>query len=235
MQQIWLMPLTDYRISWSLFCQFPESLRQEYDEHRTRVTNPQSHWKDVSKKISDHAQSLLESLCHVQNPLSNAGGDVGDLVDQTPPDRISYATMEQGVFTRWYHGRTVLLGDACHKSLPYGGQGANQAILDSVYLVNKIFALSNKNPSTREWGTLFEEYQRDRTTSAYLAVLGSSAYDFLFGGQGWLASICRFVYFFLLPWNLFYIVSDAFYGVRPLLRFLPLVKDMSCVPTSKCP
>jgi len=229
------MPLTDHRISWSLFCQFPEDLRQEYDEHRTRVTNPQSHWKDVSKKISDHAQSLLESLCHVRNPLSNAGGDFGDLVAQTPPDRISYATMEQGVFTRWYHGRTVLLGDACHKSLPYGGQGANQAILDSVYLVNKLFSMPNKNPSTRELGALFEEYQRDRTTSAYLAVLGSSAYDYLFGGQGWLSSLCRFVYFYLLPRNLFYIVSDAFYGVRPLLRFLPLVKDMSCMPASKRP
>jgi hypothetical protein len=49
--------------------------------------------------------------------------------------------LEQGVVRRWFHGRTVLIGDAAHKSLPYAGQGANQAILDSIALVGKIYLL----------------------------------------------------------------------------------------------
>lgn len=36
----------------------------------------------------------------------------------------------------WTHDRVVLLGDACHATLPYVGQGANQAIEDAVYLAD---------------------------------------------------------------------------------------------------
>ena len=36
----------------------------------------------------------------------------------------------------WSCGRTVLLGDSCHATLPYVGQGANQAIEDSIYLAD---------------------------------------------------------------------------------------------------
>jgi len=36
----------------------------------------------------------------------------------------------------WSRGRVVLLGDSCHATLPYVGQGANQAIEDSIYLAD---------------------------------------------------------------------------------------------------
>ncbi|KAG0054098.1 hypothetical protein BGZ83_011982 [Gryganskiella cystojenkinii] len=201
-RSIWLMPLNGYRIAWNLFCQFPEDLLTDYNEHRALsessknlegdfpapctsiASSDPSSRREISNKIHEHAKSVLKSLAHVKNPLSNAGGDFGDLVEKTQPDHISFAMMEQGIFKRWYHGRTVLIGDACHKSLPYGGQGANQAILDSVFLVNRIFALS-KNPTTRDFESIFEDYQKERTTSAYLAVIGSSCYDCLFGGQGY--------------------------------------------------
>ena len=37
---------------------------------------------------------------------------------------------------KWSHDRVVLLGDSCHATLPYVGQGANQAIEDAVYLAD---------------------------------------------------------------------------------------------------
>lgn len=36
----------------------------------------------------------------------------------------------------WSHDRVVLLGDSCHATLPYVGQGANQAIEDSIVLAD---------------------------------------------------------------------------------------------------
>jgi salicylate hydroxylase len=36
----------------------------------------------------------------------------------------------------WTHGRVVLLGDACHATLPYVGQGANQAMEDAITLAD---------------------------------------------------------------------------------------------------
>lgn len=35
---------------------------------------------------------------------------------------------------RWHKGRVVILGDAAHATLPYLGQGANQAIEDAAQL-----------------------------------------------------------------------------------------------------
>jgi salicylate hydroxylase len=36
----------------------------------------------------------------------------------------------------WFKGRIVLLGDSCHATLPYVGQGANQAIEDAIVLAD---------------------------------------------------------------------------------------------------
>lgn len=38
--------------------------------------------------------------------------------------------------TTWSKGRVTLLGDACHATLPYVGQGANQAIEDAIFLAD---------------------------------------------------------------------------------------------------
>lgn len=98
-------------------------------------------WQSVSNRVHDRAEAALESLRDIPNPLSNRQGRFGDLLDKTDSDKISKVTLEQGVFRHWFHGRTALIGDAAHKSLPYAGQGANQAILDSIALVGKLYLL----------------------------------------------------------------------------------------------
>lgn len=105
-------------------------------------------WQSVSKRVHERAQAALETLRDVPNPLSTRQGRFGDLLDKTDADKISKVTLEQGVFRRWFHGRTVLIGDAAHKSLPYAGQGANQAILDCVALVSKLYFLVKPAPGS---------------------------------------------------------------------------------------
>ncbi|KAG0366324.1 hypothetical protein BGZ54_005529 [Gamsiella multidivaricata] len=230
---VWLMPLTKYRIAWTLFCHFPEDLHQEYKDIQLALrqistslsassndnNNSNNNSNDngdftsanashherlrycLTKKVQEHAQAILESLRGMRNPLSSASGVFGDLLDRTNPDLISKVTIEQGVYSRWYHNRTVLIGDACHKSLPYGGQGANQAILDSIFLVTQLQKLvcssygdhvtevtgprSSLQPPTRsEITAIFEEYYRERSVIAKVATMGSSWFDHIFGGQG---------------------------------------------------
>ena len=49
----------------------------------------------------------------------------------------------------WYKGRVVLLGDACHATLPFAGQGANQAIEDAIVLADCLAkATTSRAPST---------------------------------------------------------------------------------------
>ncbi|KAF9929869.1 hypothetical protein FBU30_001118 [Linnemannia zychae] len=281
---IWLMPLTGYRIAWNVFFHFPEDLLQEYKHlqsipsssisNNEKRSNTDGYWQSISKRVHDRAQAALQDLRSVPNPLSNRNGQFGDLLDLTDPTRISKVTLEQGVFSRWFHGRVVLVGDAAHKSLPYAGQGANQAILDCIYLVSKIYLLAKPqidnaatesvnstriasaftrmtlrshsqhtatsrysrssgakaavppvqnwiNPKNTELRQVFQEYYTQRSTIAQQATWGASWADMIFGGQGWAARIVRFVFFKLIPEQLFYRVSDPYFSLQPVLPFLP--------------
>ncbi|KAG0267946.1 hypothetical protein BGZ95_002696, partial [Linnemannia exigua] len=55
-----------------------------------------------------------------QTPTAKPG-TVGEIIDATPNDRVSKVMLESKLFKTWYHERTVLIGDACHKILPFAG------------------------------------------------------------------------------------------------------------------
>ncbi|KAG0207238.1 hypothetical protein BGX33_006934 [Mortierella sp. NVP41] len=197
-------------------------------------------WQSISKRVHDRAKIALEGLRDTPNPLSKHHGRFGDLLDKTETNKISSVNLEQGVCRRWFHGRTVLIGDACHKSLPYAGQGANQAILDSIFLVSKLYLLVKpltivtattirSSAPTPNWYTpldnevthVFEQYYRQRSAIAGQATWGGSWADVIFGGQGWGARMVRFAFFKLMPTALFYKVSDPYFRLQPVLPFLP--------------
>ncbi|KAF8532324.1 hypothetical protein JB92DRAFT_2689044 [Gautieria morchelliformis] len=54
------------------------------------------------------------------------------------PSALKWKIVDRPVFESWVHpsGSVVLLGDACHSILPYGGQGAAMAIEDGAVLGN---------------------------------------------------------------------------------------------------
>ncbi|KAF9280842.1 hypothetical protein BGZ68_006992 [Mortierella alpina] len=64
--------------------------------------------------------SMVTQVSHHKIPF---GGTLGDLIEATPKNLISKVFLEEKCFETWHHERTALLGDACHKMLPSGGQG----------------------------------------------------------------------------------------------------------------
>ena len=58
---------------------------------------------------------------HKKQSPSAKPGTVAEIIDATPADRISKVMLESKLFKAWYYERTVLLGDACHKVLPFAG------------------------------------------------------------------------------------------------------------------
>ncbi|KAF8929986.1 hypothetical protein BGZ58_008546 [Dissophora ornata] len=195
-------------------------------------------WHALSKKVHAQAQALLENIRDVRNPMSNAKGVFRGLLDKTQPKAISKVMVNQGVCYRWYHSRTVLIGDACHQSLPHGGQGASQAILDSIFLASKLHALVSSPSATcaekprirrSEITNIFAQYYEERRDVATFAKVGSGWFDNIFGGEGWGAKMVRFCYFWLMPPAMFYQISDLFFRTRPLLPFLPSVRSTGCV------
>ena len=58
---------------------------------------------------------------------------LGDLIDALDVP-LKWALFDRVPMRSWSHGAVALLGDACHPMLPYGAQGAAQAIEDAAVL-----------------------------------------------------------------------------------------------------
>ncbi|KAF9976501.1 hypothetical protein BGZ73_008441 [Actinomortierella ambigua] len=98
---------------------------------------------EASFRFSDwQSESIQDIVSEIEKVPIAIGGTVGNLLENT--SSVSRVMLEDKWFHTWYEGRTVLVGDACHKTLPAAGQGAIQAILDVVVLANLMYEL----PST---------------------------------------------------------------------------------------
>jgi len=80
---------------------------------------------------------------------------------------FKWALMSRSPLQQWTRGRTTLLGDACHPTLPMLAQGAVQAIEDG-YVLARALAESG---GVEEGLQRYENARRDRTTRM---VLGSA-------------------------------------------------------------
>jgi salicylate hydroxylase len=81
-----------------------------------------------------------------------------DLID-TP---YKWALLARGPMERWTNGRVALLGDACHPTLPFLGQGAVMAIEDA-YVVAACLAKYADDPQSAF--ARYEEIRKERTSA----------------------------------------------------------------------
>ncbi|KAG0271504.1 hypothetical protein BGZ95_000677, partial [Linnemannia exigua] len=107
------------------------------------------------------AQTMCEETRDFPIELSDGKTrTLGDLYDLTPKELISKVMLEEKVFETWYHGRVVLMGDACHKLNPSGGHGAVTAMHDAIALANLIYAMPSR--TQEDITKIFEEYHKER-------------------------------------------------------------------------
>ncbi|KAG0019609.1 hypothetical protein BGZ81_009674 [Podila clonocystis] len=115
---------------------------------------------------SEWGPEAAEAMCkEVRHFLVPGGKDgktltLGDYFDRTPKGLISKVMLEEKVFDTWSDGRTVLLGDACHKFNPAGVAGALTAIEDATALANWIATLESR--SVGDLDLIFKEYHAER-------------------------------------------------------------------------
>lgn len=72
---------------------------------------------------------------------------------------LKWALFDRDPFPRWSRGVVTLLGDACHPMLPYGAQGAAQAIEDAAALAARLA----DSPDVPAALGRYEAARRDRT------------------------------------------------------------------------
>ncbi|KAF8977859.1 hypothetical protein BGZ46_007059 [Entomortierella lignicola] len=178
---------------------------------------------DVNFKQSGFGPEAIDAACAIIQDLPvPSGGTIADVIQCTKRDFITKVMVEEKHYKTWYYGRTVLVGEACHKFVPFSGQGAEQAILDVICLVNLLFRIPD-NPSHQDFCNAFESYVTKRSTIAKNAISASETMSHLMNSQGFTADFKRKIAF-----NLPEFVKFASYDriqVRPLLDFLPHIED----------
>ncbi|KAF9978204.1 hypothetical protein BGZ73_003385 [Actinomortierella ambigua] len=150
-------------------------------------------------------------------------GTVGRLLDATPVELISKVMLEEKFFKSWYSGRSVLIGDACHKLLPFAGQGAIQAFLDGISLANKLYDL--RSTSMEDITAAFKAYTDERVPIAKTSISGSRSLGKLLHKQGLFSDLIRKVTFNHVPTWMLHYTSDKMHTHRPQLNYLPIVPD----------
>ncbi|KAF9383018.1 hypothetical protein CPC16_009091 [Podila verticillata] len=213
--------------------EFPQ-VKLDHSQFRTvhGSSNMYSVYKNSSKendsfRNSEWGPEAAEAMCkqvrHFKVPGDKEGQilTMGDLIDRTPKDLISKVVLEEKVFETWFNGRTVLLGDACHKLNPAAGVGAITAMHDAVALANWIATLQTKDRD--ELSVIFKEYYEERYLVAKAGYATSQMFSRL-GAKGFLGAFTKAMFKRIPAW-LWRKVVVKMSIQRPQLSFLPLVED----------
>ncbi|KAF9921575.1 hypothetical protein FBU30_008367 [Linnemannia zychae] len=177
------------------------------------------------------AAAMCDEVRDIVLPFKGNGFDkvtIGNLIDRTDKELISKVMLEEKVFTTWYSGRTVLLGDACHKLHPAAGQGAVNAVQDSVVLANLIYSLPSTSLS--DITNMFKEYQSERMEPVQICYKNSQISARMMS-RGLTGVFVRFIFGHMPDW-LWKIKMTAASKYAPSIGFLkrPKVKKGAVVP-----
>ncbi|KAF9576984.1 hypothetical protein EC968_000109 [Mortierella alpina] len=106
--------------------------------------------------------------------------------------------------------------------VPFGGQGANMAILSAVELANLLY--DTESVAQDETSHIFQEYYETRHRISRIAVEQSNQNGALIHKRGILGDIARYLFLNWVPAWLITMHADQFNVYRPQVSFLPFVK-----------
>ncbi|KAF9089798.1 hypothetical protein BGX27_002405 [Mortierella sp. AM989] len=206
---VWFVPLLDNRIAWNITREASKTAIRQGEASKVNLWRP------------EELETMLEAVKNFECPY---GGQIGDLIDITPPESMYLHMSEERFCETWYGGRTVLVGDACHKGFL---QPVGEAIVDAVTLVN--FLSNTASHSLESLTTVFKDYKERRATTAKAVVEQCGLMRQVFTGKGRAASLKRNVVFNYVPEKVRNLLEDKRNEDRPQLWFLPQVKDQGVV------
>ncbi|KAG0218973.1 hypothetical protein BGX33_005239 [Mortierella sp. NVP41] len=201
------------RVCWRIDVQLKSTSHDENDTFRL------SEWDADSFKLDADEWRGLKT---------DVGGTMGDLIDATPKECISKVMLEEKLFETWYHNRTVLIGDSCHKMLPNAGRGALNAMMDAVVLANTIYEITSATPENIK--AAFKEYYDIRYPHAKQDLHNSQRMAKVLAGQTWLDSLTRSIVLGYLPKSIQQKSTENGMRYRPQLSYLPQVESRGSVP-----
>ncbi|KAF9350388.1 hypothetical protein BGX26_011423 [Mortierella sp. AD094] len=168
-------------------------------------------------------ESVDSMIKEFQDCISPLGGTMGDHINDTPKDLISKVFLEEKLFKTWYHGRTVLIGDAAHKMHPAAGLGAVNAFQDVVILANCLYDM--KDASLQSITSAFKEYYAQRYDHVQVQSDRSHTLSKLIFGQSLKERMIRYFMFKCMPSSLMDRAAVKSLEYHPKIAWLPPAKN----------
>ncbi|KAF8985199.1 hypothetical protein BGZ46_005562 [Entomortierella lignicola] len=204
----------DNLVCWGVTLQLDEKSSKLNDVFRSTEWGPEG------------AYDMCNDIRDFPIPGGNGTLTLGDIIENTPKERISKVALEEKVFDKWYHRRIVLIGDACHKVHPASGRGSQLAIHDAITVANWLSILPS-SPTTEEIEAVFKEYKAERYSDAKDTYQQGRMLSRILE-KGFKGDTMRFLAKRMPAWlNKLVLVKVS--AMRPQVSFLPLVSDNGTV------
>ncbi|KAG0366323.1 hypothetical protein BC939DRAFT_440977 [Gamsiella multidivaricata] len=203
------------------------SSQKTFQQYPTVLQLNESSSLDLKELPNDRVWDKLDEKFHIDEFIKEQpcpyGGTFGDIIEQTTRKMITTVVVEEKFYHMWHFGRTVLLGDACHKLLPSSGHGTTQAILDAISLASLLAELPSNSPSDIE--ALFRVHYGRRAPGAKAAVIVSKKQDQLLFNRKMTGKIMRKLASSWVSEWMNITMCDRLFESRPTLPFLKPVPD----------
>ncbi|GJJ72852.1 hypothetical protein EMPS_05210 [Entomortierella parvispora] len=205
----------------STFERYPIFLQPDDDSTEHLTVQPSDRiWNQMDPKYS-----IDEDIRSQPCPF---GGNFGDMVDATSKNMVAMVVVEEKFYHTWHFGRTILIGDACHKLLPSSGHGTTQAVLDVISLVSLLVDLPSN--STTDIDALFRLHFQRRGSEAKSAVHRSKDQDQLLFNRNLSGRIIRKMASNWIANRIKIRLGDSILERRPMLHFLKPIPDRGYHP-----
>ncbi|GJJ71386.1 hypothetical protein EMPS_03736 [Entomortierella parvispora] len=201
-----LMSIPNGRVAWACSSQFQSVVEAKKQMFMNSEWGPEAN-APMIKEYEDY-------------PIPY-GGTMRDLFEKTPMERISKVYLEHKMFQTWHYKRSVLIGDACHKLLPAGGQGAVNSLQDAVILANCLYDL--KDNTQKSITAAFQSYFNQRYSHAKGQYETSKLLAKVVGGLNWSERLIRTIFLHYLPQTIVKNNLKKVSAYRPQVTFLPMV------------
>jgi len=183
--------------------------------------------KDKSKNttvLDKYKKTDIEKIKDKYKDLkTNHGCNFGDILDRAI---VSVeVNLEEKIFSTWYNNRIVLIGDAAHKLLPFGSQGANQAIEDGVVLTNCLYyyfkdhVKNSQSITSNDFNNIFKKYQDLRKPRVEILYDESRRTKDLINIPNFYYKILSKIVYSYMPLSFFIKTLDKRFEYRPILEF----------------
>ncbi|KAG0001419.1 hypothetical protein BGZ65_003507 [Modicella reniformis] len=204
---VWFIPAANRRLMWVAITPIEKSDKTLCDD---------------GFMASELGPEAIEEMCsRYQDFDCPFGGSMKDIFDQSPPHLMSRILVQEMIFDKWCGGRTVLLGNACHKFPMSAGLNDSVNLAESVALVNQLHEI--RSNSVQEIRAAFEQYQAEREPQARRALQFSKQLHSFFSERGIMAFISRKVSIHRTAEVAWSKTNDFLHKNRPQATFLPMI------------